>query len=230
MNANPKGPRIIIGLVILVGLALIGLLVPTFLSKSGLPGLTSSNFAPAAGAPAAPTGPQGTAVSLPPVVRSNAVSVARGRVRNSPVPETTIVINSQNTTPQATGDINAPLAMDVLSASYSSSGKPATGCGQITPDLQGQRFDFVVNVTNHTGVNLGAGDWGAQAYSGEKALTLCYFGQTPQLPNLVNDAKTLVTLVAFTDPGEQVTSVVMGTTSGIEARTCFADGKVVPCK
>ena len=226
-SSKSNGPRIIIGLVVLAALVLIGLIVPTFLSKSGIPGL--SGFAPAAGAPQAPS-PSGTAISMPAVARSNnAGSAARGRVRNSPVPEATI-ISPQNTTPQATGDVSAPLAMDVLSASYSASGKPTAGCAQIDPNATGQRFDFVVNVSNHTGVNLGAGDWGAQAYSGDKALTLCYFGQTAQLPTLVNDAKTLVTLVAFTSTNEPVTSIVLGTTSGVETRACFADGKVTACK
>ncbi len=229
MNAKSNGSRIIITLVVVAALALVGLLASIFLPRSGLLG---GNFAPASGAVPATNSAvaQGTAVSLPAISRSNGSSAARGRVRSSPIPETTIITSSQSTTPQATGDTNSPLTMDVLNATYTPSGKPSAGCSQIDNTVQGQRFDFVVNVINHGGVNLGAGDWGAQAYSGDKLLTLCYFGQTAQLPTLVNDAKTLVALVAFTNVNEPVTTIVLGTTSGLEARTCFADGKVVPCK
>ena len=225
MKSNSNGPRIIIGMVVVVAIALIGLIVPTLLSQ--FKSASSGNVAPAA------VVAQGTAVSLPSISRTTAgSSAARGRVRTSPVPETTIVTSAkaQNTTPLATGNSSSPLAIDVISATYTPSGKPSSGCSQIDNNTPGQRFDFVINVVNHTGVNLGAGDWGAQAYSGDKALALCYFGQTAQLPVLVNDAKTLVNLVAFTDVNEPVTTVVLGTTSGFEARTCFSEGKVVACK
>ncbi len=224
MKSNSNGPRIIIGMVVVVAIALIGLIVPTLLSQ--FKSASSGNVAPAA------VVAQGTAVSLPAISRTTGSSAARGRVRASPVPETTVVTsaNAQNTTPLATGNSGSPLAIDVISATYAPSGKPSSGCSQIDSNIPGQRFDFVVNVVNHTGVNLGAGDWGAQAYSGDKALALCYFGQTAQLPVLVSDAKTLVKLVAFTDVNEPVTTVVLGTTSGFEARTCFSEGKVVVCK
>ncbi len=227
MNTKSNGSRIIIGLVVIAALALIGLLTAMFFSRGGFPG---SNFAPAAGAKGTVTLPQGTALSLPAISRSTGASAARGRVRTSPVPEATIITRTQSSTPLATGDINSQLAVDVLSATYTPSGKPSAGCAQIDPATPGQRFDFVVNVMNRSGATLGAGDWGAQAYSGDKQLTLCYFGQTAQLPVLVNDGKTLIALVAFTDPNESVTSIVLGTTSGLEARTCFANGKIVPCK
>jgi len=119
--------------------------------------------------------------------------------------------------------------MEVISAAYTPSGKPSNGCAQIDNAAQGQRFDFAVNIVNQTGANLNPGDWGAQAYSGSEPLTLCYFGQTAQLPTLQNSARTNITLVAFTDANKPVTSIVIGTTNGNEAKVCFAGDHVITC-
>lgn len=212
-----SGTRIIVILVIIGALALTGLVLPMLLSRSQLASTGVSNVAPAAGGATT----NGTAVALP----TGAVGARgiRGGVRSSPVPTTQGVSVSVPVT------ASAPLYMEVLSAAYTPSGKPSNGCGQIETTTQGQRFDFAVNIINQTGNDLNPGDWGAQAYSGGEPLTLCYFGQTAQLPTLQNSARTNITLVAFTDASKPVTSIVIGTTNGNEAKVCFAGDHVITC-
>lgn len=217
MKVN-SGTRIIVILVVIGALALTGLVVPLLLSRSKLASTGVSNVSPAAG------GANGTAVSLPTAAANNSGGRAlRGGVRSSPVPTT----QSPNVTVPLTA--SAPLYMEVLSAAYTPSGKPSNGCAQIDNAAQGQRFDFAVNIVNQTGADLNPGDWGAQAYSGSEPLTLCYFGQTAQLPTLQNSARTNITLVAFTDGSKPVTAIVIGTTNGNEAKVCFAGDHVITC-
>jgi hypothetical protein len=88
-----------------------------------------------------------------------------------------------------------------------------------------------LHITQSTGRDLAANDWGVAAFVGNtRVQQVCYFkteGPTP--PALPNGAERQVTLSAFVAQGESVTTLVVGDTAGSSERLCVKDTEMVPC-
>ena len=122
----------------------------------------------------------------------------------------------------------APFRVEVLSALYDVSGKPSQGCTVFDNRVPARRFTFQLAVINDSGADLQPGEWGAAAYTGNERVTLCLAGQG-KLPQFVNRTRQQITLVAFTKPDQSVSSVSLSTLSGLSARVCFQEERMVAC-
>ena len=145
------------------------------------------------------------------------------------LPGETTPTSSPNTSgPLASVPGAAPFRVEVLSALYDVSGKPSQGCAVFDNRVPARRFTFQLAVVNDSGADLQPGEWGAAAYTGNTRVTLCFAGPG-RLPQFANRTRQQVTLVAFTTPEQSVTAVSLSTLSGLSARVCFQEERVVAC-
>ena len=128
---------------------------------------------------------------------------------------------------------NAPISSDirlaVINTQYSLSSLPAEGCGKFDAQHLGRRFDIRIAITNNTLQDLQPAAWGAAAYADKQLAKLCYFEGKGTLPPLIARHTTTLTLSAFVNTGQQLDTLLVGTSTGKVAKLCFSNGLAKLC-
>jgi hypothetical protein len=226
-------------------------LIAVMLVAVGIFGLLSRNSRTTITLPSSGTGSEGQpnpaptdapAAVAPSVAGQSAVVRGGSRSKPTTTNETAVVANSSATgevmlpgetaTTVGGGLINVPggsaFRIEVLSALYDVSGKPTQGCSVFDNRVPARRFTFQLAVVNDSGANFQPGEWGAAAYIGTARTTLCFSG-AGALPAFPNGTRQQVSLVAFANPDQSITSVSISTLNGLSARVCFQEERVVAC-
>jgi hypothetical protein len=236
-----KPKRAPIALIALVGLAVVAVGVVALLARGGA--APAAEQRGAGGVRSAPT-PAPAVVQEAPVAPAAPASdaggdsaVARGGSRNrsaegSSGGEVLLPGETQPTaSPSMIGVSEAgPLRIEVRSAIYDVSGKPASGCSAFDAKTPVRRLTLELSIVNETGTAISPAEWGAAAFEGADRATLCLANVTTGLPALTQGTRTPITLLAFTEAKSSVTAIAINTTQGFASRVCFNEDKVVACK
>jgi hypothetical protein len=164
-------------------------------------------------------------------------AVARGSSRNQNTAGSSSgeVLLPGETQPTASPSVQGaseagPLRIEVRSAQYDVSGKPAAGCASFDPKTPVRRFKLELAIVNETGTAISPAEWGAAAFNGAERATLCLANVTTGLPALAQGARTPITLLAFAEAETSISAIAVNTTQGFASRVCFDEDKVVACK
>jgi hypothetical protein len=119
----------------------------------------------------------------------------------------------------------------LVSARYETSGRPTQACSNFDASDVVRKFTFTLHITQTTGRDLSANDWGVAAFVGAaRVQQVCYFkteGPTP--PALPNGTARQITLSAFVGQGQSITALVVGDTTGSSDKLCVKDTQAVAC-
>ncbi len=120
----------------------------------------------------------------------------------------------------------------LASARYETSGRPTQACSNFDANDTVRKFTFTLRITQSTGRDLAANDWGVAAFVGDaRVQQVCYFkAEGPTPPALPNGAERQITLSAFVSQGQSITALVVGDTTGSSEKICVKDMETVACK
>ena len=151
-------------------------------------------------------------------------------------PQSSATLTSATLTPAPTQTptptpVAAKWELALASARYEASGRPAQPCSNFDANDTVRKFTFTLRITQTTGRDLAANDWGVAAFVGDaRAQQVCYFkteGPTP--PALPNGAARQITLSAFVGQGQSIMALVVGDTTGSSERLCVKDTQAIAC-
>jgi hypothetical protein len=142
-------------------------------------------------------------------------------------PEATAVMVAATDTPAPNGLYD----VELVTARYEITGRPAQGCG--LPDVADpvRKFTFTLAITNKTGADTDAAKWGTAAFTRNgRAFQVCYFeAEGPAVPDLPKNRTQRVTLSAFVERNESVASILVGDNAGNAQRICVRGTQRIQC-
>jgi hypothetical protein len=145
----------------------------------------------------------------------------------TPQPAATAAIVAVTDTPAPNGLYD----VELVTARYEITGRPAKGCG--LPDAADpvRKFTFTLAITNKTGADTDAAKWGTAAFTQNgRASQVCYFEtEGPAVPGLPKNRIQRVTLSAFVERNESVSAIVVGDSAGNAQRICVRGTQRIQC-
>jgi hypothetical protein len=163
---------------------------------------------------------QGTAAS------SAAATSASTASTKTPQPAAASVAATDTPAPNGLYDV------ELVTARYEITGRPAKGCG--LPDAADpvRKFTFTLAITNKTGADTDAAKWGTAAFTQNgRASQVCYFDtEGPAVPDLPKNRTQRVTLSAFVERNESVAAILVGDSAGNAQRICVRGTQRIQCQ
>lgn len=182
---------------------------------SDAPGVAAANTQ-------SPAGPISAAVAVSPTQALASTAIATESPA-SPQPRAEL---ASTQTPNGLFDLN------LVTARYELSGRPTLRCGGFDGNDPVRKFTFTLAITNKTGADVGQSSWGAVAWTQKgRAFQLCYFeAEGPTVPDLPAGQSQRVTLSAFIERNQSITSILVGDNAGNLGRICIRGAQQVPCQ